>query len=205
MARREIKPPLEAGLEPVSRLLDAFLTTKAADKSATRQRLQEAWTILAAHYQRIGDESVVEELEMLTTAPLHVGQRSPTPALIRLWRAAKSGLYPTPEILAAVASSVDAYLSAQGKISLETALLGPPKRKAGTYAAAWPKRHSAVLPVLMMAQVIALKACTVDHAAEHVQQMLEGRGLAGGDADALARKYRRFGGHNLVKKMRSLR
>lgn len=82
--------------------------------------LEESWRVLDAFYggiiKRAGDDRVADTpLEALL---FHV----------------EMGFYPPPELLLALARAYDVYRYSNGKVSLEEAFFGPPRRKAGNHA-----------------------------------------------------------------------
>jgi hypothetical protein len=87
--------------------------------------LEHAWQAIdKANYWPVFWPLVRESPERIASTPIEA-----------LAAYVESGLYPPPELLLVLRTTFESYIGARGEIDLEEAFFGPPKRKAGNYAA----------------------------------------------------------------------
>lgn len=100
-----------------------------------------------------------------------------------------SGFYPPPEVLLAVHDAFEAYLAADGKLSLEEAFFGDPSRKLGNYAA---RRHAEIRKgvLALNTELLMRKGMSQIAAAEKVGLEAEQHGYGPIDAETIARLHR---------------
>jgi hypothetical protein len=83
------------------------------------------------------------------------------------------GFYPPPELLLALADAYDVYRYSAGKITLEEAFFGPPRRKAGNHAKRRAQRAKLFWMSLEM-QALVKEGSTKIQAAEQISERLGG-------------------------------
>ena len=98
----------------------------------TLNGLEESWQVLDEFYG-----GVIKRADVERTAD--------TPLEALLFHV-EMGFYPPPELLLALARAYNVYRYTDGKVSLEEAFFGPPRRKAGNHA----KRRAAHAKLMHM-------------------------------------------------------
>lgn len=100
-----------------------------------------------------------------------------------------SGFYPPPDVLFAVHDAFEAYLAADGKLSLEEAFFGKPTPKLGNYAARMhAERRKGLLAI--KTELLMREGMSQIAAAEKVGLEAEEHGDRAIDAETIARLHR---------------